>query len=55
MNAGAIDLTAIRELAKEGFPTLGNPSLNQLLAWQTLDNMTRSRADTVSACSAVAA
>jgi len=31
-------------------PTLGNPSLNQLPAWQTFDNMTRSRADTVSAC-----
>ncbi len=31
-------------------PTLGNPSLNQLPVWQTIDNMTRSRADTVSTC-----
>jgi hypothetical protein len=29
---------------------IGNPSLNQLPVWQTLDNMTRSRADTVSTC-----
>ena len=29
---------------------IGNPSLNQLPVWQTLDNMTGSRADTVSTC-----
>ena len=32
------------------FPTLGKPSLNQLPVWQMFDNMTRSRADTVSTC-----
>ena len=29
---------------------IGNPSLNQLPVWQTFDNMTRSRANTVSTC-----
>ncbi len=54
MNAGAIRQPSASWRGKcyviRAFPTLGNPSMNQLPVGQMFDNMTRRRADTVSTC-----